>query len=118
MKILKLSVPILLLFSSCKKTTIAPSTTASTKGYIVVNCDNCKVDYGMPDQYKTFNVVTSSPNAAFNYSAGYSLQVYITALDHEQKLSLSVYNTVGKQVYTNSKTQSLTGDWETVVLLP
>lgn len=116
MKILRLFVPILILFSSCKKSSIEP--VASTKGYIVVNCDNCKVDYGMPDQYKTFNVVTTSPQATYTYSSGYSLQVYITALDHAQKMSLSVYNTVGKQVYANSTTQGLEGEWQTVVLLP
>ncbi|WCT10915.1 hypothetical protein [Mucilaginibacter jinjuensis] len=118
MKFLKICVPILLVLSGCKKKDIDPTTsTTKNQGYIVVNCDNCKVDYGMPDQYKEFNVVTTSPKATFSYTTGYVLQVYVTALDHQQKITLNVYNNAGTAVYTNSATQPLTNYWSNSVLI-
>ena len=117
MKVFKLLIPCLVLLASCKKQTLQPTTTVKEQGYIIVNCDNCQVAYGMPDQYKEFNAVTISPKATFSYIPGYILQVYVTALDHEQKLTLNVYNSDGKSLYTNSATQPITGYWTSSVLL-
>lgn len=118
MKIFKLCIPILLVLAGCKKKDIgSASSTTKSQGYIVVNCDNCKVDYGMPDQYREFNVVTTSPKATFSYTPGYILQIYVTALDHQQKVTLNVYNSAGTSVYNNSATQPLTGYWSSSVLL-
>ncbi len=118
MKFLKQSIPFILLLASCKKHTIEPTTIAAkNQGYITVDCDNCQVAYGMPDQYRMFNVVSASPKAVFTYSTGYILQVFITSLDHQQKLTLNVYNGDGKSVYTNTATQPLTNYWGSSVLL-
>jgi len=118
MKFFKLLVPILLVLAGCKKKEIDPTTNNTKRqGYIVVDCDYCKVDYGMPDQYKAFNVVTTSPKATFSYLPGYILQVYVTALDHQQKITLNVYNSDGTLVYNNSATQPLTSYWSNSVLI-
>jgi hypothetical protein len=119
MKTFKLFIPCLVLLVSCKKQSIQPNAIATVKkqGYITVSCDNCQIAYGMPDQYKEFNAVTISPKATFTYIPGYLLQVYVTALDHEQKLTLNVYNSDGKSLYTNSATQTLTSYWASSVLL-
>jgi hypothetical protein len=115
----KLIVPLIILFASCKKANIEPLAIATKgEGYITVTCDNCQVGYGMPDQYKSFNVVTTSPKATFTYTTGYILQVYVTALDHEQKLTLNVFNSAGKSVYSNSITQPITGYWGSSILIP
>jgi hypothetical protein len=119
MKVFKLFIPFLVLLAGCKKQNIQPTATANVKkqGYIIVNCDNCQIAYGMPDQYKEFNAVTASPQATFTYVSGYILQVYVTALDHEQKLTLKVYDSDGKSLYANSATQALTSYWTNSVLL-
>ncbi len=115
-------IPILLAFAGCAKgvnNEITPITTiANTQGSVTVKCDNCKIDYGMPDQYHGYNVAGTSGTFTFNYKSGYTLQANIYALDQEQNITYTVYDTKSRIVYQNVATQSVEGFWEVNVLLP
>ena len=65
--------------------------------YLQVTCYNCQVQYGMPDQYRQMYVSGMSLNAPFNYTPWYVLQVYLTAIDKPQAITLSVYDINGTQ---------------------
>lgn len=106
---------------SCKKDkNLSAEEEANNKSaYIVVNCENCKIDYGMPDQYKGFNNANGdSPKFTFNYKAGYTLSMHITSLTKEQKLTVKIYNKSDKLVYEGSNIQPVTDYWDVNVLLP
>ncbi|MGZ3755673.1 MAG: hypothetical protein ACXVAY_15595 [Mucilaginibacter sp.] len=103
----------------CQKSTITNQnnpTPTSNSSYLKVTCYNCQVQYGMPDQYRQMNVSGISLNAPFNYSPGYVLQVYLTALDKPQAITLSVYDVNGNVLYSGSKVQSTVGYWDVEVL--
>lgn len=119
MKII-LFIPLLFVFASCKKDIDLPATEADTKtAYIIVNCENCTIDYGMPDQYKGFsNSGGDSPKFPFVYKEGYTLAMNIKSLLKEQTLSVKVYTKDSKLVYQGSKVQSTTDYWNVNVLLP
>jgi hypothetical protein len=127
MKKIFLLIPVLLAFISCKKEINRPDTIsgetiptiAKNQGYIQIKCESCIIGYGMPDQYKAFNNANgTSLKFPYSYSEGYSLQAYITALDHEQKLTVSVYDTNAKLIYESDKLQPTTNYWAIAVLLP
>jgi hypothetical protein len=110
----------LLLFASCKKQTEDLDPVSNKKkGYILVDCKNCLIGYGMPDQYKDFNnsndTTTKYP---YNYEDGYTLQAYITALKAEQRLSISVFDYNNNLVFKGENTQPTTGHWAISILLP
>ena len=119
MKIILL-IPLLFVFASCKKDIDLPTTEASTKtAYIIVNCENCTIDYGMPDQYKGFsNSGGDSQKLSFAYKEGYTLAMNITSMLQEQTLSVKVYTKDSKLVYQSAKLQPTTGYWNLNVLLP
>jgi hypothetical protein len=121
-KLSLLFISLLCVFVSCKKETLKPVTTntdtTKPQGYIVVECDNCKVEYGMPDQYHSVTVSGTSGKNYFSYDTTYTLKTYITSYDHAQKLTLSVYDKNGTLVQTNSKTQDITGYWDTYITVP
>ena len=110
---------------SCQKSLVGPadastslnSVSTKTLGYIVVNCANCMVQYGMPDQYKYFNVSGTSPKATFSYVPGYNLVTYVTALGQTQDVTLSVYDKNNNIMYQGTVTQPLTGYWSTKVMI-
>ncbi|WP_158828051.1 hypothetical protein [Mucilaginibacter lacusdianchii] len=120
---------IALLTVSCKKAQLEPlpkvtanttteaNTAVKSKGYITVQCETCKVEYGMPDQYKGINVTGTSDKLYFDYTNDYYLKTYITAFQRSQKLTLTVYNKDGQKVFSDSNTQSTTGFWDTYVLV-
>lgn len=124
-KLSLLIVPCVILMAGCKKELVQPDsisdnttkTSVKTQGYLKVQCDNCKVEYGMPDQYKTYNVSGTSLTAYFNYTSGYSLQTYITALDHTQNIIYSVYNRYDKLMFADTVKQTTTGYWSSNVLM-
>ncbi|WP_442588793.1 hypothetical protein ACSBL2_22410 [Pedobacter sp. AW31-3R] len=121
MKFLKLFFPILLLIVSCKKDKNLPvdEEVNNKSAYIVVNCVNCKIDYGMPDQYQGFsNANGDSPKFAFNYKAGYTLSMHLSSLVEQQKLTVKVYNKNEKLVYEGSNIQPVTDYWDVKILLP
>jgi hypothetical protein len=122
-KLLLFSFSVALLFGCNKGALVGPADTASLnaakipKGYLVVSCQNCMVQYGMPDQYKTFNLSGTSAKAYFNYTPGYNLVSYITALGKAQSLTLTVYNKNNAVVYAGTVTQPTTGYWSSSVPL-
>jgi hypothetical protein len=75
------------------------------------------VQYGMPDQYKTFNTSGTSQKATFSYTPGYTLVTYVTALGQSQSLTLSVYNKNNVAIYQGTVTQPTTGYWSASVPL-
>ena len=118
-----LAAPVLFVFASCSKgvnNEVRPNTatTASTQGSIIVKCDDCKIDYGMPDQYHGFSVVGVSPSSSYTYKSGYTLQSNIYAQDHTQNITYTVYDANGKIVYQDTNLQTVEGSFNANVLLP
>jgi hypothetical protein len=110
----------LLLFASCKKQIddLAP-VSEDMKGYIQVDCKNCLIGYGMPDQYQNYNNSNDSTiKYPYIYKDGYTLQAYITALNADQKLAISVFDYKNNLVFKSENTQSTTGYWAVSILLP
>lgn len=112
----KLLLLALLFGAGCKDSNLEPDDNVK-KGYLVVDCENCKIEYGMPDQYHTYNVNGNSGKLYFKQDNDYKLKTYITALRKEQIINLSIYNNVDKKVFSDTTTQSITGMWETNVLV-
>jgi hypothetical protein len=127
MKISFLLIPVIFAFSSCKKdigdlnptTTVTPPVISKTQGYIQLECENCSIGYGMPDQYQAYNNANGlSVKYPFTYTAGYNLQALVSSIDHEQKLTVKIYDTNSKLIYTADKDQAKTGGWAISILLP
>ncbi|NCD70692.1 hypothetical protein [Mucilaginibacter agri] len=118
-KLAFLFIPLIIAAAGCSKNHTNDDTTDNVKrtGYIQVTCDNCKVGYGMPDQYRAFDVTGTSAKAEFTYQTGYTLQAYITAVDHSQKINITVYNADNQVIYNNATTQGTTGYWDVSTLL-
>lgn len=120
MKII-LFIPLLFVFASCKKDIDlpAPKIEDTKTAYIILNCENCKIDYGMPDQFKGFsNAGGDSQKYPFVYKEGYTLSMNITSLLRSQTLTVKVYNKDSKLVYEGSNVQPTTDYWNLNVLLP
>lgn len=99
--------------TSCHKSIHTDSVTpTNSKGYLVVTCANCQIEYGMPDQYKLYSVSGTSTKYYFSYTAGYTLVAYLTAFTAEQDITLTIYNASGNPVYTGQKSQGTDGHWE------
>jgi hypothetical protein len=110
---------LIITYFGCQKGTITNQFTPPQQGntsYLKVTCYNCQVQYGMPDQYRQMNVSGMSLNSPFTYTPGYVLQVYLTALDKPQDITLSVYDVNGNILYSGSKVQSTLGYWDVEVL--
>ncbi len=121
MNAFKIMIPVLSLFLSCKKSDEDKPSTSITdeKGRIAVECDNCLLAYGMPDQYAAFNVASQSTvKYPYTYTGGYALKIYITAEDHEQLIKLSIYDPAGNVIYQSAATKSESARWDTSILLP
>jgi hypothetical protein len=112
----KLFILFLLLGAGCKDSDLEPDDNVK-KGYLVVDCENCKIEYGMPDQYYVYNVNGNSGKLYFKQNSDYKLKTYITALRKEQTVNLSIYNNADKKVFSDTTTQTTTGMWETNVLV-
>lgn len=97
----------------CKKDTVVAPAVSVPKGYLVVNCDNCQVQYGMPDQYKQISVSGTSVKATYSYTGTYTVVAYITPINVAQTVTISVFDKSGTLVYTGSKLQQPTSYWET-----
>jgi hypothetical protein len=120
MKKFLLLIPAIILFSSCKKRVedIEPNVNKN-QGYIQIDCENCLVGYGMPDQYQSFNNANGvSVKYPYSYINGYTLRAQLTALDTEQKLSISVYDNKNDLIYKSASMQPTEGFWAVSVLLP
>jgi hypothetical protein len=120
MKNFLLLIPAILLISSCKKQVkdLEPDVTKN-QGYIQIDCQNCLVGYGMPDQYKSFNNANGiSVKYPYSYVEGYTLRAQLTALDTEQKLSISIYDNKNDLIYKSAYMQPTEGFWAVSVLLP
>ena len=119
MKNLKYLLPLLFVMPSCKKEIVTKDpVNDKQQAKLEVKCDNCLIGYGMPDQYRAFDQAGVSPvSYAYTYSDGYDLRVRITAVDHDQDINLTIYDTSGKAIYTNKTTQSTEGFWEVSVPL-
>jgi hypothetical protein len=119
MKILFLLIPVLLVCSSCKKEienlnpnpTKTPTVITKTQGYVQLDCENCLIGYGMPDQYK-------SVKYPYTYASGYNLQAHITAINQHQQITVTIYDTIGKSVYKADKSVPTSGFWDISILLP
>lgn len=107
----------LLIGAGCKDSDLQPDDENVKKGYLVVDCENCKIEYGMPDQYHVFNVNGNSGKLYFKQDGDYKLKTYITALRKEQIINLSIYNNADKKVFSDTTTQATTSMWETNVLV-
>jgi hypothetical protein len=108
---------IIFLSVGCKKDAPKYPVDNTPKGYLVVQCENCTVDYGMPDQYKMLTVSGTSPKAPFSYKAGYTLYANLIAINKDQEMTLTVYDTEGKVIYTGSDKREATKYWPTATLL-
>lgn len=103
-----------LVTASCRKSIHTDEVTPLTgKGYLVVSCTNCQIEYGMPDQYKLYSVSGTSTKYYFSYTPGYTLVTYITAFASAQDITLTVYDASGNKVYAGEKNQGTDGHWET-----
>ncbi len=120
MKNFKLIIPALLILAGCKKnihTNLA--TEDKTLSYIQVTCDNCKIEYGMPDQYRVYNNAGGlSAKFPYTYTSGYTLQMNLTAFVKAQDISVQVFNNDGKSIYNSSENQATSGYWSISLLLP
>ena len=112
----KLFILFLLLGAGCKDSDLEPDDDVK-KGYLVVDCENCKIEYGMPDQYHVYNVNGNSGKLYFKQDGDYKLKTYITALRKEQTINLSIYNNADKKVFSDTTTRTTTVMWETNVLV-
>ncbi len=113
----KLFLMALLLVAGCKDVDLQPDDENVKKGYLVVDCENCKIEYGMPDQYQVYNINGNSGKLYFKQDGDYKLKTYITALRKEQIINLSIYNNADKKVFSDTTTRTTTGMWETNVLV-
>lgn len=121
----KLSTIILLIIAAvatlttgCKKLDDGSPEPHKSTGYLVVTCDDCQVQYGMPDQYKQYDVSGTSDKFNFTYEGGYTLVSYITPLNDSKNITLTVYDANNAVVYSGSINQLTTSHWETDVKLP
>ncbi len=112
----KLFLLALLLGAGCKPSDVEPDDNVK-KAYLIVDCENCKVEYGMPNQYNVYNVNGNSGKLYFKQNGDYKLKTYITAIRKEQTIDLSIYNNADKRVFRDSVIQNTTGMWETNVLV-
>lgn len=110
-----------MLMTGCAKLDDGAPAPHKVYGYLVVTCDNCQLQYGMPDQYKQSTVTGTSNKYAFTYESGYTLVSYITPLgegQQNQNIEITVYNNKDKVVYHGTMNNLQTQYWETRVLLP
>jgi hypothetical protein len=120
MKNFLLLIPAILFISSCKKRIEDLEPQISKKqGYIQIDCQNCLVGYGMPDQYQNFtNTNGISVKYPYNYINGNTLRAQLTALNKEQKLSISIFDNKNDLIFRSATMQPTEGFWEVSVLLP
>ena len=119
MKNLKYLLPLLFIMPACKKEIVTKDpVNEKQQAYLEVKCDNCLIGYGMPDQYRAFDQAGVNPvSYGYTFSDGYDLRVRITAVDHDQDINLTIYDTKGAVLYTKKTTQSVEGFWEVSVPL-
>lgn len=117
-KIILLIAAVAMLATGCKKLDDGSPVDHTSTGYLVVTCDNCQIQYGMPDQYKQLNVSGTSDKFSFTYKGGYTLISYITPLGDSKNVTLTVYDAKDTVIYSGAINELSTSYWETHVKLP